>query len=354
MMEILLRYWFVIEEIVIVSIFVFILLRVVRSIKRNRSDRVVPPKELGPRIRFTLSYVLRVVGLGLGTFLAIAFFVMVERDIHAIITEIAPAPSEVDMPADLPFEVQEVTFEGGDDLRMAGWQVPSQNGATIILLHGYGGNRTSMLWHAKQLVGAGYGVLMYDERASGESEGTRRSYGWEDPPDVQGAVRFIERGSGQGAERIGIAGCSIGGQIALQSAAYYPELEAVWADGASTVLAQDTPPPTNPILALMLAGNYLLDWMYEIKLDMEAPPAMIEIIGDIAPRPIMLVGGGQPHPLVGSEGEWLIPRYARYAGPNAQTWVIPEAYHCDGPARRPEEYAARMIEFFDTAFGIRR
>jgi hypothetical protein len=46
-------------------------------------------------------------------------------------------------------------------------------------------------------------------------------------------------------------------------------------------------------------------------------------------------------------------RYAYYAGPNAQTWVIPEATHCDGPARRPAEYAERIVEFFDTAFGIK-
>jgi pimeloyl-ACP methyl ester carboxylesterase len=211
-----------------------------------------------------------------------------------------------------------------------------------------------MLWHAEQLIRAGYGVLMYDERASGESEGTRRSYGWEDPRDVQGAIRFIGVESGEGEERIGIAGCSIGAQIALQSAAYYPELGAVWADGPSTVRAKDIPSPKNPIMALIILGNYSLDWMFEAKLDMEAPAPMIDIINDISPRPIMLVGGGQPQPLIGSEGEVMLPHYAHYAGSNAQTWVIPEAVHCDGPSRRPDEYAERMIEFFDTAFGIKR
>ena len=87
---------------------------------------------------------------------------------------------------------------------------------------------------------------------------------------------------------------------------------------------------------------------------MEAPAPMIEIIDDISPRPIMIVGGGQPHPLMGSEGDTMLPRYAQYAGSNAQTWVIPEATHCDGPALRPDEYAGRMIEFFDTTFGTQR
>lgn len=349
----LLQYWFVMETIGIILIFALILLPLVRSAKRRKANPIAPPETLGGRIGSVLLYLLRIVGLGLGTFLAIALFVMIERNVYALITETAPAPSEVNIPPDLPFEVEEVTFEGGDQLRMAGWKVPSRNGATIILLHGYGGNRTMMLWHAEQLVRAGYGVLLYDERASGESEGTRRSYGWEDPPDVQGAARYVKTEAGQD-EQIGVAGCSIGAQIALQSAAYYPELEAVWADGASTVLVEDLPPPTNPFLVLVIAGNYMLDQMYEVKLDMEAPSPMIAIIGDIAPRPIMLVGGGQPQALIGSEGERLVPRYAHYAGSNAQTWVIPEAVHCDGPLHRPDEYAKRLIEFFDHAFGVKR
>lgn len=351
---IILQYWSMIEAIVIISVFAFILLRIVRSARQGKTKQVILPRTVGGRIRFAIFYVLRVVGLGVGSFLAVAFGVMIERNIYSTITETMPTPSKVDIPPDLPFQVEEVTFEGGDDLMMAGWFIPSQNGVTIILLHGYGGNRTAMLWHAKQLVDAGYGVLMYDERASGESEGTRRSYGWEDPRDVGGAIRFIETESGSGLERIGIAGCSIGAQIALQSAAYYPELGAVWADGPSSVRARDLPPPKNPIVALIKLGNYSLDWMFEIKLDMEAPSPMIDIIGNIAPRPIMLVGGGQPHPLVGSEAGMMIPQYARHAGSNAQTWIVPEATHCDGPYRRPHEYAERMVQFFDTTFGITR
>ena len=46
--------------------------------------------------------------------------------------------------------------------------------------------------------------------------------------------------------------------------------------------------------------------------------------------------------------------YAQYVGNNAQTWIIPEAYHCDGPIVRPNEYAARMVKFFDSTFGLNR
>jgi dienelactone hydrolase len=351
---ILVPYWSILETILIIAVFALVLMLIFRSVKRRQANPVVVPQTIPGRIGFTLLYTLRAVSVGLLTFLAIAFVVMIERNIYSFLTETAPAPSEVDIPPDLPFEVNEVKFEGGDGLMMAGWQVPSENGATIILLHGYGGNRTAMLWHAKHLVNAGYGVMMYDERASGQSEGTRRSYGWEDPRDVAGAVRFIETEPTKGSERIGIAGCSIGAQIALQSAAAHPELEAVWADGPSTVRAQDIPAPKNPIMALLIVGNYSLDWLYATQLDMKAPPPMVEQIGDIAPRPIMIVAGGQSRPLFGSEAERVIPLFTDAAGSNAQAWIISEAFHCDGPARRPEEYAQRMVEFFDTAFGITR
>jgi pimeloyl-ACP methyl ester carboxylesterase len=350
----LVPYWSVIDATVIIGILALMLLWMFRSVKRRKAvPRTVPPTFLG-RLGFAFLYVLRILGFTLITFFAVVFGVMIERNVYAFVTETEPAPSHVGIPPNLLFTLEQVEFEGGDNLMMAGWRVPSQNGVTIILLHGYGGNRTAMLWHAKRLVKAGYGVLLYDERASGESEGTRRSYGWEDPRDVHGAIRFIQMDANHSSERIGIMGCSIGAQIALQSTANDPELGAVWADGPSTVRARDLPIPRNPMVALMTLGNYSLDWVYAMGLHMKAPPAMVDIIGNIAPRPIMMVGGGTPQPLAGSEADMMIPGYAKAAGSNAQVWIIPEAVHCDGPARRPDEYAQRMVEFFDTAFGITR
>jgi pimeloyl-ACP methyl ester carboxylesterase len=351
------QYWPLFEAALIIGVFAVIIWSLWRSMKRRARPQPAPrPATLAGKFRPTVVYILRLLGVGVGSFLAVALVVMVERNIFSVITETAPSPSQVDTPADLPFDVEEVTFLSEDGLRVAGWYVPPENGALVILLHGYGGNRTAMLWHAEQLTQAGYGVLMYDERASGESEGTYRSYGWEDPRDVAGALDFLNGKPEIDPEKIGIAGCSIGGQIALQGAAYYPQLGAVWADGASSVRARDITRPTNPanlIYPLLVLGNYTLDWMFEVKLGIDAPAPMIEIIADIAPRPIMLVGSGIPFAFVGSEGD-LLKFYAQYAGKNADLWVLPDAGHCAGPSVRPKEYSVRMVEFFDTAFNIQR
>jgi pimeloyl-ACP methyl ester carboxylesterase len=337
-----------VQYFLVVGFILILALGLVYGLKRGRKKS--GGQEM-PQSSSKLVKALRLTGFGIFSLVLVVVALMFFTSYQSTISDSTPAPSEVEIPEDLPFDVEEVTFMSEDGLRMAGWFVPPKNGATLILLHGYSANRLQMRWHAEVLTAAGYGILMYDERASGESEGEYRSYGWEDPADVGGALLFLNNRQGVDPAKIGIAGCSIGGQIALQSAAAYPEIGAVWADGPSSVRASDIPPVDNLLLWLIKTSNFVLDWTYQQVLDIEAPQPLIETIGTIAPRPIMLVGGGIEVPVTGNEA-WIMEHYASYAGNNAKVWIIEEAYHCDGPLRRPDEYAARMIGFFDQAFGI--
>lgn len=332
-----LRYWIFVELgfVLAVSIAALFLLRR-RAVRANRAS---------------LRYWVRLLGAGLGTLAFITLVITLERTLILFHSETRPAPSRAVLPPGLGFEVEERTFESPDGLTLAGWFVPSRNGIYIILLHGYGGNRTAMIWHAEQLTRAGYGVLLYDERASGESEGGYRTYGWEDPRDLRAAVDTL---LSEDAAGIGAAGCSMGANIALYGAAADPRLGAVWADGAASGRARDLPPARNPIMALIEGSNYLLDWLYIQRFDVDAPPPLMEELASLAPRPVMFIGGGTPRPFLGSEADLFTRRYAEKAGSNAGLWVIDEAAHCDGPQRRPQEYAARLVGFFDSAFGIVR
>lgn len=344
-------YWMIGEIILIMIFFSFIIFKLWRKAK-TQTGKIEIQETIHEKISHYTKRVLRLLGFGIGIFLAVTLFITIERSALSVFLETAPAPSEVNIPPDLGFDVEVVTFESEDGITLAGWYTPSQNGATIILLHGYGGNRTGMIWHAKQLVKSGYGILMYDERASGESTGEYRSYGWEDHLDVKAAIQFIHAQDPN--QSIGAAGCSTGASIVVYSAALYPEIGAVWGDGNSSVRAQDLPAPKNPLMAVIIASNYLLDWMYTVKLGIEAPAPLTDVLPNIAPRPLMLVGGGTENPIMGSEADFHTLRFAERAGENAQVWVIPEATHCDGPRERPEEYAQKLVQFFDEAFNITR
>jgi uncharacterized protein len=61
----------------------------------------------------------------------------------------------------------DVSLRTSDGLRLAGWYVPSRNGAAVIAFPG----RKGPVRHARMLVRHGYGVLLLDRRGEGESEG---------------------------------------------------------------------------------------------------------------------------------------------------------------------------------------
>jgi pimeloyl-ACP methyl ester carboxylesterase len=202
-----------------------------------------------------------------------------------------------------------------------------------------------MLWHAQQLAEAGFGVLLYDERASGLSAGSQRSYGWQDPADVVAALDFLQGRPASQTNSYGIAGCSIGGQIALQAAARDKRLAAVWADGPAVVRAADLPPPNNGLSLLSNISSHMLDWFMAAQLKMLPPPALVNQLPQLAGRPIQFVSGGTSINALGPES-LLTARFLEAAGPQAQMWVITDAVHCDGPVIAPEAYSARLQRFF--------
>jgi pimeloyl-ACP methyl ester carboxylesterase len=330
----------------VVLLATLVLLILLINFRKKNTDSSIP-QDFPSRPKRVLAHLLRLFGFAIFVILLLAGGLIVYVDQLTMASDLAPAPSEVEIPPDLPFQVEEVRFAGGDGLKLAGWYTPPANGVTIILLHGYGTNRLGMRWHAEKLVEAGYGVLMYDERASGESDGQRRSYGWEDAPDVGGALDFLNSRTPGGNAKVGIVGCSIGGQIALQAAARYPQIAATWADGPSAVQAKDIRIYSWQSF-LSRISSYILDRMY-IWNGITAPPAIVDTIGTIEPRSVTLIAGARPHSAFGPE--YLhVEYYMNYAGKNTSLWIIPQAMHCDGPSQIPEEYTHRMLEFFDKVF----
>lgn len=104
---------------------------------------------------------------------------------------------------------EDIHFQTADGVTLAGWYIPPKNGAVILLLHSYYSTRMQTVSIANMLARHDYGVLMYDQRASGESGGDVRSLGWRDIPDVSRAVSFVQSRTGTEQTHIGIYGCSV-------------------------------------------------------------------------------------------------------------------------------------------------
>lgn len=98
---------------------------------------------------------------------------------------------------------RDVTFTSTDGLTLSGWYRPSRNGAAVLVLPGAGGIRNGSLRHARLLASHGYGVLVYDARGTGRSEGTPNGWGWSWDHDVAGALTYLRSRPDVDPQRIG-------------------------------------------------------------------------------------------------------------------------------------------------------
>jgi hypothetical protein len=141
-----------------------------------------------------------------------------------------------EIPAELADTAEEVALQTSDGVTLAGWYIPSQNGAAIIALHGGGSNRLGVLPHALMLGEQGYGVLMMDMRAHGASSGDVYVDGWHSPIDARSMVEYLRS---QGVERIGAIGLSAGAISILHAGADIDAIEAFVVEGTGAPTAED-------------------------------------------------------------------------------------------------------------------
>ena len=111
---------------------------------------------------------------------------------------------------------------------------------TVIIAHGFGGNRETMANYAKMFYGLGFNILMPDDRGHGESAGKYISFGWLDQIDYLHWIRDVINHQGP-KTNILLFGVSMGGAIvSMLSGDHLPkQVKAIIADcGYSSVRAE--------------------------------------------------------------------------------------------------------------------
>jgi dienelactone hydrolase len=234
-----------------------------------------------------------------------------------------------------------VSFATTDGLRLRGWYVPSKNGAAVVVFPGRKGSQDQ----ARMLARHGYGVLLFDRRGEGESEGDPNAWGWGGYRDVEAAVGFLQERADVERDRIGGIGLSVGGEMMLEAASKSHGLKAVVSEGAGERSIREVFDMTGsgkwssvPSYAALAAGiatfsNHL------------APPSLKELVGRIAPTPVFFIYGEH-----GQDGERnLNPTYYAAARDPKAIWEVPGSGHVGGIHARPREYERRVVAFFDHA-----
>jgi uncharacterized protein len=192
-------------------------------------------------------------------------------------------------PARLGAPHEDVRLHTSDGLELRGWYVPSRNRAAVIVFPG----RTGSQRQARMLARHGYGVLLYDRRGEGQSEGDPNSWGWDFDKDIRAGLAFLERRADVDPDRIGGLGLSVGGEMLLQTAAETDELAAVVAEGAGARTLGEELDDVAGLAKLPTALSYgARDLANSVLQDRRPPDNLIDLVPRIAPRPIFLIHAG--------------------------------------------------------------
>ena len=267
--------------------------------------------------------------------------VIVPTGMAILATHVARAPVPA---ANLDAAYRSVRFTASDGLRLAGWYVPSRNGAAVIVSPG---RSPGVQEHARMLIRHGYGVLVFDRRGEGQSQGERNMYGWSGDRDLLGAVTFLQRQPDVHQGRIGGLGLSVGGEMLLQTAAETTSLKAVVSEGAGRRSLREH----LHIPGLGAIQKWITPWVVEtgaltVMSNASPPPYLGDLVAKIAPRPILLIRA-----LHGLDDESLNRAYYANAGDPKTLWELPVGGHTGALSAMPRQYEARVVGFFDHALG---
>ena len=237
---------------------------------------------------------------------------------------------------------ENVKFTTGDGYELEGWYVPSKNGAAVIAFPGRNGPQKK----ARMLARHGYGVLLFDRRGEGRSEGEPNSWGWGGEADVKAAIAYLQRRPDVDPDRIGGLGLSVGGEMLIETAAETKELAAVVSEGAGARSMAEDMDHDDPALGkwtLGLAMSAAKTATVAVSSN-QAPPGNLKHLAAKVEQPMLLIAAPNS-----PQGERLNRGYAKAAGDSTTLWEIPESRHVGGQTARPQEYERRVVGFFDTA-----
>ncbi len=284
-------------------------------------------------------------------FRAIVYIVLIIVSLDIFILYMNSHPQRYPLyipPSEFGITYEDVQFRASDGVKIKGWFIKDNREGrlpTVILCHGLGANRSDFTELAAGLSSNGYNVLLFDFRGHGDSQRVASSFGYLEQKDLLGAIRYVKERKDVDAEEIAVYGFSMGGAVAVLTAAETSDIKAVIADSSFTALKEQG--------ERLFKGSFLpsliflkpMVWMYELYFRVDADEiAPINMIHGISPRGMMIIGGGADEQMPSSDAMRL---FAAAREPK-ELWLIPGAVHGGTVYMAGDEYRKRVLRFLDT------
>jgi pimeloyl-ACP methyl ester carboxylesterase len=244
-------------------------------------------------------------------------------------------------PVALPvgFAAESVSIPGSSH-GIAGWWVDIGSGSPVVLLvHGLGADKSSMLSRAELLKRHGFSTLLIDLQAEGETRGNAITMGYLESADVVAARDWIRQTAP--GRKIGVIGTSLGGAsvlLAPQPSGFdavvlesvYPRIGRAIENRIRMWLGFLAPVLT-PLLLIQLEPR-----LHITESDLEP----IRWIGRLG-APVLVAAGSKDQHTTLEESREL---FAAATKPKS-LWVVEGAVHQDLLAYDPIAYEEHVVDF---------
>jgi pimeloyl-ACP methyl ester carboxylesterase len=248
-------------------------------------------------------------------------------------------------PAGLGIGFEEVRFPTSHGRQLYGWWIPSAADApVVILVHGWGRNVERMLPYIAMLHPAGFGLLAFDARHHGSSDGDRFAAMPKFSEDIRAAVDFLDGRRALGGRPVGVLGLSVGGSASIHAASADHRIAAV-----ATVGAFADPSDARATLGrhwwLLAPGLPLAFRFAEYRVGARFRRIAPERVIGAARARFLLIHGTEDVVVPVAHAQ----RLADAAGPAARTWIIPGRGHSD--PHLDAAMAPTLTDFFAEVLG---
>ena len=243
---------------------------------------------------------------------------------------------------------EEVAFPTGDGLILRGWFIPAAraDAPAVVYVPGTGRDQRSGLSLVAPFHKAGYHVLLFSYRGSGQSDGNwlRFSYGDAESRDVDAAVQFLTEI--KGVRRVAALGYSAGAVSAILSAARNPQIGAVVAVAPYNCVDEVWQTGRPAMMPAFLQDLTL--WLTEKRKGFDRSRICpVDVVDQISPRPLLVIHGTDDQRILESQ----VRRLFAAADEPKSLWLVPGATH--NTIRTPvlDNLSAQVVGFLDGAFG---
>lgn len=241
-----------------------------------------------------------------------------------------------------------VELMASDGTRLAGWYIPAAapigpQGPTVVLVHGHGSSKNTMLPWA-EVLHPDYNLVLFDQRNHGQSFGTETTVGVRERMDLEAVVEWLR--ATHAPAQVAVLGNSMGGATALNAVAGGLPVQALILDSTPVSIASSVEIGVDNRgypLALPASWAIMLGALFRTGIDVTSADAIITI-DDIGSVPVLILQGDSDSIIDPTSADQLAAAAAA-GGVQAELHICPGADHSQLHAVCPDEYADWVLGF---------